>query len=243
VPSNTSVIELPNNPTMTFVLTSDLQTWFKETHDIDITSIPSSDGMKWIKNKNIFLKKIFGNSIGRFWEPIDNNKELKTTLLQAWEERKPRTIPHGFNVDSLHYPEFSRILSIEDDIRANKHRKYYSGAQAGLTAALQDEKEDVLDYLSKQGGNLLSEIIDIWIKENPGPQLCISIYDLIPPPESDSESEEKEDSGEDSDDVLEYCPRLDAAGREYLERVQERCAAAGRAALEQQQQIRSVTGV
>jgi len=190
---------------MSIILTSDLQTWFKETHDIDITSIPSSDGMKWIKNRNIFLKKIFGDyaiTCSLFDEQtINNNKELKKTILEYWsgEQYNPDI---NFDNDIVHlvhhYPEFSRIISITRDIRAFKHRKHFDGRTVGEA----NEKEDVLDYLEKQGGNLLSEIIDIWIKENPYPQGGISIYDLIPPPESDSDDDDDDDENDDEKDTF-----------------------------------------
>ena len=192
---------------MSIILTSDLQTWFKKTHDIDITSIPSEDGMKWIKNRNIFLKKIFGEyaiTCSLFDEQtINNNKELKKTILEYWsgEQYNPNI---NFEDDIVHrdhhYPEFSRIISITRDIRTNKHRKHFDGRTVGEA----NEKEDVLDYLEKQGGNLLSEIIDEWIKENRYPQRDISISDLIPNPSdsvSDEEEEEETEEQEEQDTI------------------------------------------
>ena len=202
---------------MSFVLSSEHQKWFKETHGIEIKDIPSNEKLAWTEKKNAFMKSTFGDEDDYILECITECITGGDKLSLIWDE-----YVHACSVATFTYPlrstskfaigsqwildnvklsgdkqlVFDEQKEIYRELRSQPWRHRHDGRTVGQAV----ENEFIREYIGKKIVKLINAYISDWFKANPSPSnIRENIFSLMKAEErkydeEEEESEEEEDS-------------------------------------------------
>lgn len=145
---------MPNN------LSQDQITWFKETHGVDIKSFPTNQESCWLKERNLFIKKVLGLP-DDFWEMYWCNargvymsgRRLETAAAYEYD---------GYG-DTYH----TFMLHIKDSLFVNNiSSRFKDMMKVSISEVknLYDDHEPLIEILSKFDVDGMDILMDLYIE-------------------------------------------------------------------------------